>query len=199
MEGIASSLRLSFEEEIDKFHFAKEERTFERPVELLDSETESDRLSIAHQLGQTITLVETSSEEAEIMDLKKRPSLRGLIANRNKGATPPETPKTQTSANLPLPPPPAAANLGPRINPDQKKKRPPQDLEEGEMLLQKGTKLQKTKDPRDKRAKSMDSQDDAKVRRQQRTWAPVIEMDEAHIPYGSTIRESSRGYSMHLA
>ena len=67
------------------------------------------------------------------------------------------------------------------------------------MLLQKGTKLQKTKDPRDKRAKSMDSRDDAKVRRQQRTWAPVIEMDEAPIPYDSTIWESNRGHSMYLA
>ena len=158
MEGIASSLRLSFEEEIDRFHFAKEERTLERPVELLDSETESDRLSIAHQLGQTITLVETSSEEAEIMDLKKRPSLRGLIANRGKGAAPPEALKTQASANLPLPPSPLPVDLGPRTNPDPKRKRPPQELEEGEMLPQRGTKKKKkTKDPRDKRSKSVDS------------------------------------------
>ena len=83
-EGIASSSHLSLEEEIDRFHFAKKERTPERPVEILDSESESDRLSIAHQPGLTAALVETSSEEAEIMDLKKRPSLRGLIANRGK-------------------------------------------------------------------------------------------------------------------
>ena len=72
MEGIASSLRLSLEEEIDRVHFAKEERTPERLVELLDSKTESNRLSTTHQPGQTIALVETSSKEAEIMDLKKR-------------------------------------------------------------------------------------------------------------------------------
>ena len=70
-EGIASSSHLSFEEEIDKFHFAEEKRTPERPVELLDSKTESNRLSTAHQPGQTVALVETSSKEAEIMDLKK--------------------------------------------------------------------------------------------------------------------------------
>ena len=93
-EEIASSSHLSLEEEIDRLHFAKEERTSERPVELLNSEIESDRLSIAHQPRQTIALVETSFEEAENMDLKKRPSLRGLIANRNKGATPPEVSKT---------------------------------------------------------------------------------------------------------
>ena len=67
------------------------------------------------------------------MDLKKRSSLRGLIANRGKEATPPEAPKTQTFANLPLPPPPPLANQGSGVNPDLKKKRPPQELEEGEM------------------------------------------------------------------
>jgi len=50
-EEIASSSHLSLEEEIDKFQFAEEERTPERPVEILDSETESDRLSTAHQPG----------------------------------------------------------------------------------------------------------------------------------------------------
>ena len=85
---------MSLEEEIDKFHFAKEEKTLERPVELLDSETESDRLFTAHQLGQIVALVETSFKEAEIMGLKKRLSLQGLIANRGKGATPPEAPET---------------------------------------------------------------------------------------------------------
>ena len=199
VEGIASSSHLSLEEEIDRFHFAEEERTPERPVELLDSETKSDRLSASHQPGQTIALVKTSSEEAEIMDLKKRPGLRGLIANRSKGATPPEAFKTQASANLPLPPSPLPIDLGLRTNPNPKRKRPPQELEDGEMLLQRGTKKQKTKDPQDNRSKSMDSRDDAEVRRQQRTWAPIIEMDGAPIPYDSTIRKSSRGHSMYLA
>ena len=176
-------------------------------MELLDFETKSNRLSTAHQPEQTIALVETSSEEAENMDLKKRPSLRGLIANRNNEATPPEVPKAQTSANLPLPPPlppppppsPPPADLGLHINPNLKKKRPPQELEEGEMLLQRGTKHQKTKDPRDKRAKSVDSQDVAEVHRQQHTWAPIIDIDRSPIHYDSTIRESSKGHSMHLA
>ena len=50
MEGVASSSHLSLEEEIDRFQFAKE-RTLEGLVEILDFEIESDRLSIAHQLG----------------------------------------------------------------------------------------------------------------------------------------------------
>ena len=49
-EGVASSSHLSLEEEIDKFQFAKE-RTPKILVEILDSETESDRLSTTHQPG----------------------------------------------------------------------------------------------------------------------------------------------------
>ena len=132
------------------------------------------------------------------MDQKKRPSLRGLIANRNKGATSIEVPRVQVSTNLPFPPP-FPTDLGLRINSDLKKKRPMQELEEREVLPQRGTKQQKTKDPRDKRAKSIDSRDDTEVHRQRCTWALVIEMDEAPIPYDSTIRESSRGHATHLA
>ena len=137
VERIASSSRLSLEEDIDRFRFAEEERTPKRPVEISDTETESDKFSTAHQPEQTIALVEISSEEAKNIDLKKRPSLRGLIANRNKGVTPLEIPKAQTSTNLSLPPPLAAtaADLGLHVNLDPKKKRPPQELEEGEMLL----------------------------------------------------------------
>ena len=62
-------------------------------MELSDFGIESDRLSTAHQPKQTIALVDTSFEGGENMDQKKRPSLRGLIANRNKGATPIEVPK----------------------------------------------------------------------------------------------------------
>ena len=46
-EGVASSSHLSLEEEIDRFQFTKE-GTPERLVEILDFETESDKLSIAH-------------------------------------------------------------------------------------------------------------------------------------------------------
>ena len=121
---MASSLYLSLEEEIENFQFAEEERTPERPVEILDSETEFDKLSITHQPGQTTTFAETSSEEAEVMDLKKRPSLRGLMSNRGKGATPPKAPKTQISTNLPPPPTLPPVDQGPHVNLDPNKKRP---------------------------------------------------------------------------
>ena len=129
-EGVASSSHLSLEEEIDRFQFV-EERTPERLVEILDSETESDRLSTPYQPGQTIAFIETSSEEAEAMDLKKRPSLRGLMANKGKEETPPEAPKAQTSANLPPPPHLPPVDQGSHVNPDPKKKRPPQELKKG--------------------------------------------------------------------
>ena len=133
------------------------------------------------------------------MDLKKRPSLRGLMANKGKKATLSEAPKAQTSTNLLPPSPLPPVDQGPCVNPDPKKKRPPQELEKGEMPPQKGTKQQKTKDPRDKRSKSVESRDDVEVHRPQRTWAPVIKMDGGPIPYNSTIKESSRGHSMYLA
>ena len=133
------------------------------------------------------------------MDLKKRPSLRGLMANRCKEVTPLEAPKTQTSANLPPPLSLPPVDQGLRVNPDLKKKRPSEELEEREMPPQRGVKQQKTKDPRDKRSKSVESRDDVKVYRPQRTWTLVIEMDGTLIPYDSTIRESSQGHSMYLA
>ena len=133
-------------------------------MEISDSKTESDRLSTAHQLGQTVAFIEMSREEAEAMDLKKRLSLRGLMASRGKGVTPPETLKVQTPVNLPSPPsslPPV--DQGPRSNIDLKKKRPIQELEEGEMLPQKGAKQQKAKDHHDKRSKFMERRDDVEV------------------------------------
>ena len=69
-EEIASS-RSSLDKEIDKFHFDKEERVLKRPVQLLDSETKSDKLSAARPLKLIITQVTNSSEEEEEgMDLK---------------------------------------------------------------------------------------------------------------------------------
>lgn len=107
-------------------------------MQLSDSETESNRLSTAHQLELMVALVDTSSEEEVKMDLKRRSSLRGFLANRNKGVTPIEIPKAQVSTNL-LPPPPLT-DLGLLGNPNLKKKRPMQELEEGEVPPQRGTK-----------------------------------------------------------
>ena len=61
-EEIAFS-RLSLDKEIERFHFDEEEGVSERHVQVLDSETESDRLSAARPLKLIITQVINSSEE----------------------------------------------------------------------------------------------------------------------------------------
>ena len=104
-EEIASS-RLSLSEEIDKFCFDEGEGVPEKPMQLSDSEIESDRLSAAHPLKLIVAQVATSSEEEEEgMDLKQRTSLKGLLANSNKGSTSKVAPKTQVLPSLPPPPP----------------------------------------------------------------------------------------------
>ena len=57
----------------------------ERPVELLDSEADLDRFSTTHSPRLIVAQVDTSLKEEEGMDLKQRSSLKGLLANRNKG------------------------------------------------------------------------------------------------------------------
>ena len=178
-EEIASS-RLLLEEEIDQFRFGEEEGELERPLQILDFETESDRHFAAFQPELVVARVDISSEERSGMDLKKRPSLKGLIANRNKEEALKDAPKAQIAANLPLPPFPI--DLGLHTVLDLKKKRPVQELEEGEVVPPKGTKQQKTRDPRDRMGNSVDSREDAKVRRQQRSWASRLELDGAQIP-----------------
>ena len=55
--------RLSLEAEIDQFHLEDEEGVLERPVEVLDSETESNRLSTTHTQKLIVARFDTSSEE----------------------------------------------------------------------------------------------------------------------------------------
>ena len=80
-----------------------------------------------------------------------------------------------------------------------KKMRSDHELEEGEVALRKDNKQQKiANDPRDKRCTSVDSRDEAKVRRPQRTWAPWIEMEGAPIPYDASIWDAQRGHANYL-
>lgn len=168
-------------------------------MELSDSETMSNKLSSTRPPKLVVTRIGLSSKEEEGMDLKIRSSPKGLMANRNKGGTLKDLPKTQTHVTLPhlLPPP---TDLGLLANPNLKKKRPSQDLEEGEVAPQKGSKQQKTiKDPKDKRASSVESRDEAEVRRQQCTRAPQIELEGAPISWDASIWESQQGHANHLA
>ena len=84
--------------------------------------------------------------------------------------------------------------------PNLKKRRPDHELEEGEVAPRKDNKQQKVdKDPRDKRGASVDSREEAEVRRPQRTWAPRIEMEGAPIPYDASIWDVQRGHANYLA
>lgn len=74
------------------------------------------------------------------MDLKQRPSLKGLMANRNKGSTSKDIPKTQVTLNLLPPHPQLPTDLRLKANPNLRKKRLVEDLEEDEVAPQKSAK-----------------------------------------------------------
>ena len=118
------------------------------------------------------------------MDQKKRPGLRGLLAQNKEGSSK-EAPKTQP-LEIPVPPPPT--NPGLLAMPNLKKRRPDQGLEEGELAPRKENKQQKTtRDPRDKRGSTVDSREEIEVCRPQRPWAPRLEMDGDAILYDTSI------------
>ena len=111
-------------------------RQSENPVDISDSKTESVNLSSVHPKQLIITRIDLKSEEEEKeMDQKKRPSLKGLLANKNKGGSSKEAPKTQPPV---IPPPPTDLSL--LAMPNLKKRRPNHELEEGEVALRKDNK-----------------------------------------------------------
>ena len=71
------------------------------------------------------------------------------------------------------------------------------------MAPQKGTKQQKmAKDPRDKRATSVDSREEqigADAHFQHCTWSPRLEVDGVAIPWNASVREFQRGHSAYIA
>ena len=136
-EEIASS-RLSLEEEIDQFRFVEGVGLSEKPVDILEFETESVNISSMHPRQLIITQVDLESEEEEEqMDPKKRPGLKGLLASRNKEGSSKEVSKTQPPI---IPPPPPPTDLGLLAMPNLKKRRPDNELEEGEVALWKENK-----------------------------------------------------------
>ena len=117
---------------------------------------------------------DSSDEEVDNMASNKgNKSLRELMAARGKGSTSKAPTKSQAPSNLPPAPPQVPADLGLKVNPDLKKKRPVESLEEGEVGPRHGAKQQKvTREPRDKKALSVESRDElerAEVRMAQRT------------------------------
>ena len=166
----------------------EDEGTSEKPVDISDSEIESAKLSSIHPKQLVIARIDSESEEEEeTMDLKKRPSLKGLLASRNKGGSLKEAPKTQPPVVLPSPP----TNLSLQAMPNLKKRRTDHELEEGKVAPRKDNKQQKiAKDPKDKRGISVDSRDKAEVCPPQRNWAPRIELEV--LPFHGMLQYGTR-------
>ena len=198
-EEITSS-RLSLEEEIDKFYFEEENNLRAPLINISDAKGESNRNSGIHTPILVIARLDNSDEKEDSMALNKgNKSLRGLMAARGKESTSKAAPKSQ----VPPPPPQIPIDLGLKPNPDLKKKRPLETLEEGEVGPQKGMKQQKViPDARDRRSQSMDSQEEQNmvdVRMTQRTWSPRLEVDRAPIPWSASVREFQKGRAGYIA
>ena len=132
-EGAASSSFL--EEEIDRFRFEEE------AIVISEAEEEADKYSCVQTPAQIITYVGDSSDKEEEMAPKTGPSLRELMKGRNKAPSPQDKNKSKTPVNPPPPPPPQLpADFGLKLNPDLRRKRHDEALEEGEMGPSKGSK-----------------------------------------------------------
>ena len=82
--------------------------------------------------AQMVTFITDTSDEEEAMAPKTGPSLKELMKNRNKAPSPKDKNKSKPPANPP-PPPQIPADLGLKPNPDLRKKRPIDTVEEGEL------------------------------------------------------------------
>ena len=65
-----------------------------------------------------------------------------------------------------------------------------EELEEGEVGPEKAKQQKKGKEPKEKRTKSVDSREEAALRREQRTWSLRLELDGAPILWDATLWES---------
>ena len=134
VEEETESSRLSLEEEIDKFYFENDNPKVPL-IELSDAEGEPDKSSAICVPPLIIACPDDSFDE-EVDDMasnKGNKSLRELMAARGKGQTSKAPTKSQTPFNLPHAPLQVPADLGLKVNPDLKKKRLVESLEDGEV------------------------------------------------------------------
>ncbi|KAL0009740.1 hypothetical protein SO802_004848 [Lithocarpus litseifolius] len=103
-EEIAFS-RLSLDEEIDKFHFEKDDSPKPVAIRAPDAEGETDRQTGVQAPAVVITCLDSTSEE-DMASNQKGKGLRELLAGRNKGGTSKEAPKSKVPPSL-LPPSPS--------------------------------------------------------------------------------------------
>ena len=74
-----------------------------------------------------------------------------------------------------------------------------EELEEGEVSPEKAKQQRKGKEPKEKRTRSVDSRDEAAMRREQRTWSPCLELNGAPISWDATLWEFQLGQASYLA
>ena len=135
---------------------------------------------------------------------KTGPSLKEQMKNKNKVSSPQDKNKFKPPANPPPPPPPQIpTDLGLKPNPDLRRKRPVDIVEEGELGSSKGSKqARQTQDYRSGRSNSVDNREEplvAQVRRSPRTWSPVLEVDGMPIAFDATLRHYRGGHASLVA
>ena len=130
---------------------------------------------------------------------KTGPSLKELMKNRNKATSPQDKNKSKPPANPPPPPPQIPADLRLKPNPDLRRKRLVDTVEEGELGPSKGNKQPRhIQDRRGRRSNSVDNREEApvaQVRRSPRTWSPVLEVDGMPIAFDTTLRRYRGGHA----
>ena len=190
-EGATSSS--SLEQEIDRFQFEEE------TILVSEAKKGADEHSCVQTPAQVVTYIADTSDEEETMAPKTGPSLKELMKNRNKVPSPQDKNKSRQPANPPPPPPQIPADLGLKPNPDLRRKRPLDVVEEGKLGPSKGHKqVRQNQDCRGRRSNSVDNQEEAPVaqaRRSPRTWSPVLEVDGMPIAYDPTLRHYRGGHA----
>ena len=122
------------EEEINQFQFEEEETQGVEAIVISEAEEEIDEYSCIQTPALIVTYVEDSSDnETEEMALKSGKSLRELMKGRNMAPIPQDTNKYKPPMNPPPPPPQLPADLGLKPNPGLRRKRQPEDPEEGKI------------------------------------------------------------------
>ena len=136
------------------------------------------------------------------MDLKPMSDLKGLLSNRNKGQSSKDALKEQPNSKAPPHPLPPTSDAALQLMPNLRRKRPVEELEEGEVGHEKAKPQKKgkeTKEPKEKRTRSIDSRVEAAIRREQQIWSPRLELDGAPISWDVTLWESQRRQASFLA
>ena len=128
---------------------------------------------------------------------KTGPSLREVMKSKNNAPSPQDKNKSKPPVNPP--PPQLPVDLGLKPNPDLRRKRHMEALEEGEIVPSKGSKQpRQSQDQRSRRSNSTDSREEppmAQVRRPTCTWSPKLEVDGVPIEYDAPLRHYLGGHA----